>query len=112
MMEHQASSGFRWQPVYFGLFSIIVVATVIATYFLDLCPTCVGWLDTATAGGRYGVINATVLVSFVEVVRIAVEGAKYMVLLPADFIRSKRLQREQDQKERDEKQRDIGKGAR
>ena len=32
-----------------------------------------------------------------------------MVLLPADFIRSKRLQREQDQKERDEKQRDIGK---
>ena len=71
-----------WQPIYFGLFSITVVASVIVAWLSNGCPQCANWRDVVAQGGADGAVYATILVSTIEVIRI-------MIILPADYLSQK-----------------------
>ncbi len=71
-----------WQPIYFGLFSITVVTSVIFAWLSNGCPQCANWRDVLVEGGADGAVYATMLVSLIEVIRI-------MIILPADYLSQK-----------------------
>ena len=71
-----------WQPIYFGLFSITVTASVIIAWLSNGCPQCANWRDVVFEGGAEGAVYATILVSLIEVIRI-------MIILPADYLSQK-----------------------
>ena len=75
---------FDWQPIYFGIFSVTVVSTVVITGLFG-CSGCSNWLDFVDAGTPKGVIYATFIVSSLEAIRI-------MVMLPADYLRIKLIE--------------------
>ena len=78
------TSSRKWQPIYFSIFSVTIVVTMVATVVLNGCSGCSRWLEclepieSATARG---VLYATAIVSTIEVIR--------MVMLPADYLRQK-----------------------
>ena len=72
----------EWQPIYFGLFSFVVVANVIVALYLSGCPQCPDWQAVVVESGTDGIVKGTVLVSIIEVLRI-------MIILPADYLRYK-----------------------
>ena len=78
------TSSRKWQPIYFSIFSVTVVITIVTTTLIDKCSNCIIWLDwlelikSATANG---VLYSTAIVSVIEVMR--------MVMLPADYLRQK-----------------------
>ena len=71
-----------WQPVYFALFSIMVVVNVVAAWLSNGCPQCADWEDVITQGGTDGAVYGTIIVSLIEVIRI-------MIILPADYLSQK-----------------------
>ena len=71
-----------WQPIYFGLFSITVTASVISAWLSNGCPQCANWRDVIFEGGAEGAVYGTILVSLIEVIRI-------MIILPADYLSQK-----------------------
>ncbi len=71
-----------WQPIYFGLFSITVVVSVIIAWLSNGCPQCANWWDVVAEGGTKGAVYGTILVSLIEVTRI-------MIILPADYLSQK-----------------------
>ena len=71
-----------WQPIYFGLFSITVTASVIIAWLSNGCPQCANWRDVIFEGGAEGAVYGTILVSLIEVIRI-------MIILPADYLSQK-----------------------
>lgn len=71
-----------WQPIYFGLFSITVMASVIIAWLSSGCPQCSNWRDVVFEGGAEGAVYGTILVSLIEVTRI-------MIILPADYLSQK-----------------------
>ena len=78
------TSSSKWQPIYFSIFSTTIVVTVVATGLLDKCAGCsnwLGWVELIESSATRGVLYATVIISFMEVMR--------MVLLPADYLRQK-----------------------
>ena len=72
----------KWQPIYFGMFSVTVVANVIATLVFDMCAECTSLREEVLAGGHEGAVNGTVIVSAMEAFRI-------MIILPADYLTQK-----------------------
>ena len=74
-----------WQPIYFGLFSFVVVANVIAALYSSGCPQCPDWQAVVVGSGTDGIVKGTVLVSIIEVLRI-------MIILPADYLRYKLIE--------------------
>ena len=78
------TSSRKWQPIYFSIFSVTIVVTMVATVVLNGCSGCsrlLEWLEPIESATARGVLYATAIVSTIEVIR--------MVMLPADYLRQK-----------------------
>ena len=78
------TSSRKWQPIYFSIFSVTIVVTMVATVVLNRCSGCsrwLEWLEPIESATARGVLYATAIVSTIEVIR--------MVMLPADYLRQK-----------------------
>ena len=78
------TSSRKWQPIYFSIFSVTIVVTMVATVVLNGCSGCsrlLEWLEPIESATARGVLYATAIVSTIEVMR--------MVMLPADYLRQK-----------------------
>ena len=78
------TSSRKWQPIYFSIFNVTIVVTMVATVVLNGCSGCsrwLEWLEPIESATARGVLYATAIVSTIEVIR--------MVMLPADYLRQK-----------------------
>ena len=72
----------KWQPIYFGVFSVAVTVNVVAALVFDTCAECSNLWEVVRAGGLEGATDGTVIVSAMEAFRI-------MIILPADYLTQK-----------------------